>query len=438
VLHSSDTIFAVSSGAVRAGVAVIRVSGAQTTHIVQVLAGTVPPPRLATLRILRDPNTQDTLDHALVLFFKTPHSFTGEDVAEFHVHGSLAVQSALLDVLGRFQDTRPAEAGEFTRRALLNGKLDLTQVEALGDLLDAETPAQHRQALFHYQGGLTHTVMAWREDLIHLSAQIEASIDFSDEGDVPLDVWQRAQAKVQHVCSEITQALASDYGERVREGYRVVLAGHPNAGKSTLLNTLAKRDVALVSDIPGTTRDSLEVRVQVAGLPITLTDTAGLRDTTDPIESLGIARTKEHMQYGDCVIWLHDAREPFRASDIPADAMLVFSKTDDVPYVRLPNRAFACSAKTGEGIQALLVALAERLQGNAPKHEPLITRARHRAALQEVARALERVVAQPDLEFIELVAEDLRLALRGLARVTGHIDIEHVLDALFSSFCIGK
>jgi tRNA modification GTPase len=439
-LPSDDTIFAPASGFGRAAVAVIRVSGSRTREILQRLTTTLPPPRRLSLKSLRG-SDGEPLDEALVAWMPGPHSFTGEDQAELHVHGGTAVRQAVLGALARIEGCRPAEPGEFTRRAFLNGRMDLSQVEGLADLVDAETEAQRRQALRQLEGHLGDMVEGWRERLIEALALLEAALDFSDEGDVvgPLEV--EAAALVAIVRVQIEECLArGSRGERVRDGFTVVIAGPPNVGKSTLLNAIARREVAIVSDIPGTTRDAIEVRCDLDGLPVTFVDTAGLRDTTDVLEQAGMSRTRAHAARADAVLML-------RAPDLAAeDETPIELDLGAVPVLRVSTKGdlgpatgpvdAAVSAITGEGMAELLARISEIAEAALGHGDAILTRERHREALERTASALVRAEAV-DGE-TELAAEDVRLALRALGQITGRVDVEDVLDRLFATFCIGK
>ena len=430
-------IFAPASGAGRAAVAIVRVSGAGTRGVVAALCGGfVPEPRRASLRRLRDPNSGEDIDQALVLWFPGPHSFTGEDMAELHCHGGRSVMAALLRVLGAMRDCRPAGPGEFTRRALLNGRMSLDEVEGLADLIDAETDAQRRQALRSLEGETGKAVRRWRADLVQAMAFMEAAIDFSDESDVSEQVISDSLKLTQSIRSQIESELAKPQrGERLREGYRIVLAGPPNAGKSTLLNALARREAAIVSPIPGTTRDVIEVHLDLAGLPVILIDTAGLRESQDVIEQEGIRRTLSSIDEADLVLWLRPPGGPM-PEGINAPLLVVGTKAD-------LGGGQACdlslSAMKGEGLDALLELVSEKAASALGTGEgQIITRARHREALIETCACLDRALAGDPYGATELVAEDLRLAARSLGRITGEVDIEEVLDRLFMGFCIGK
>jgi tRNA modification GTPase len=442
-----ETIFALSSGRGRAGVAVVRLSGPGAKLAVETLAGRLPSPRQAAFRRLTSAEG-DLIDEALVLWFPGPRSETGEDMAEFQVHGSRAVLSALFRALGSLADFRMAEPGEFVRRAFLNGKVDLTQVEGIADLVDAETDAQRRQALRQVTGGLAGLYDRWRQQLTVAMALVEGAIDFSDEADVTADVLSEADEAVGQLTCEVRRHLAGAHrGEVVRDGFRVVLAGPPNVGKSSLLNALARRDVAIVSDEAGTTRDVLEVRLDLGGVPVVLTDTAGLRDAAGKVEQEGIRRTLARAEDADLVLWVVDALAPvpdpagaLRSGQAPI--LVVANKCDAVP----PTLAFPAdlqlSAKTGDGLDALTAELARRASdaaGDQAAGDLVPTSERQRLILQAALHHLEAFGrGRSDDRPIELLAEDLRLAGHQLGRLTGRIDAEDVLGAVFARFCIGK
>lgn len=431
----TTTIVALSSGAGRAGVALVRVSGPAVRFVLETISGSVPAPRSAQLRALRD-SAGETIDRGLVLFFPGPSSFTGEDVAEFHIHGSRAVVARLLDVLTMLPGLRLAEAGEFTRRAFEAGKLDLAAVEGLADLIDSETEWQRRQALRQMEGALGDVSAGWRRRLVEAMALLAADLDFSDEGDVGGALLEQACAAASEILLALRQALGSfDRGERVREGFVVVLAGPPNAGKSSLLNALARREVAIVSPVAGTTRDAIEVRLDLDGMPVTLVDTAGLRESLDAIEAEGVRRALALAERADLVVKI-------RAIDSDPDQFLVedhylsIATKADLGHQPLPGE-LAVSAKTGAGLPELLQIVAARLAGG-PQGEPaLLTRHRHRRSVMDAIAALERATAPGQTE-TELVAEDLRQAVLALERLIGRIGVEDVLDQLFAGFCIGK
>jgi tRNA modification GTPase len=437
-----ETIFALSSGRVPAAIAVVRISGPRARFGLETLAGKIPEPRRAKYATFRDPDSRETIDDGLALWFPAPASETGEDIAELHLHGGRAILAAVFRVLGRIDGYRPAEAGEFTRRALLNGKLDLAAVEGLGDLIAAETEAQRRQALAQFRGALSAKVEAWRARLIEALALVEAAIDFSDEDDVRGNLPQSVQKIAGELVAEIRPVLAdAGRGERLREGFTVAIAGAPNVGKSTLLNRLAEREVAIVSPVPGTTRDAIEVALDLKGVPVVLVDTAGMRETSDPIEVEGVRRARARTAAADLVLWLvDDSPIGERPENISSQAWLVRTKADLIDSATqrsLRNQGFiVVSAKTGLGVDELIAKLsveAERLGG-----EPaLVTHARQRHALAEAVKHLEAVLPAPSPPE-EFVAEELRLAARALGRVTGRVDIEEVLGEIFKNFCIGK
>ncbi len=437
-MRRDDTIFALASGAGRAGVALVRVSGPAAKFCLSALTGKPnPAPRRAVLRHLKRADGR-ALDSALVLLFSGPASLTGEDVVEFQIHGGRAVIDALSEELGAIPGVRPAEAGEFTRRAVLNGKLDLTQAEAIADLVAADTAAQHAQALRQYDGALGALYDEWRRDLTAALAWAEAAIDFSDE-ELPEHVMTDARSLAARVCAAMTKHLDdARRGEIVREGLQVAVVGPPNAGKSSLVNALAGRDVAIVSETAGTTRDVIEVRLNLSGYAVILADTAGLRAANDHIEAEGVRRAVSRAEVADLVLLLKDGTRP----DLPLNTtenminnLVVWNKAD-LPWPR-PQEGLKLSLKTGEGlddvVEAIAAAARDRLEGSA--EAPALTRARHRHAVVEAVAALTRAASA---EEIELFAEDLRLAVRSVGRLTGKVDVEDLLDMIFRDFCIGK
>lgn len=429
----ADTIFALSTASGRSGVAIIRVSGPDAGGALERLSGEAKPAvRLAALRRFRDASGE--IDRGLVLWFEGPASFTGEDSAEFHVHGGRAIVEAMLSALAAIPGLRPAEPGEFTRRAVENGKLDLTRAEALADLIDAETEGQRRQALRQYEGVLYELYESWRTRLIAAVAWAEAAIDFADE-EIPEDTFGKARTAIGEIAEEIQGHLDDRHrGELVRDGLNLTVIGNPNAGKSSLVNALAKRDAAIVSEVAGTTRDVIEVRLNLGGYLVTLADTAGLRETSDAIESEGVRRALARAEAADLVILLQDGTAAKGAAFEGAD-LVVWNKAD-LPWPE-PHEGLKLSLKTGEGLDALLAALtakvAQKLE--APAEAPPVTRARHRHALEEAAVALVRAGAATEPE---LMAEDARLAMRAIGRITGKVDVEDLLDVIFRDFCIGK
>jgi len=444
-----DTIFALSSGPPPAGVAVIRLSGPGARFGLETLIDSIPEPRNATLRLIKSEDGQ-ILDQGLVLFFPAPASFTGEDVAELHVHGGRAVIAAVLRVLGRLDGFRPAEAGEFTRRAFLNRRMDLTQVEGLADLVAAETEAQRRQALRQVEGGLRHLYEAWRRRLVRARAMLEAELDFAEEEDLPASVASEAWREIAILEAEITAHLDDQgRGERLRDGAEIVILGAPNAGKSSLLNALARRDIAIVTAEPGTTRDLIELRLDLDGFPVTLVDTAGLRETTGMVESEGIRRARARADAADLILFLSDVSQ----RDTDSEPVLTGGPPGGPPVWRIGSKrdlidsgeeqsALAgrfdalISVRTGEGVPALLDRLADFARDRLdPGESPLLTRERHRATLMACLAALAGAKAATEAE---LTAEELRRASDTLSRITGRIDVEDLLDVIFREFCIGK
>ena len=466
------TIFALSTAPGRAGIAVVRLSGKAAHAALHALCcGKVPKPRAASLRELRDPDSGRLLDRGLVLWFPGPASFTGEDMAELHVHGGRAVIAGVLAAL-RQLGLRLAEPGEFTKRAFENGKLDLTEAEGLADLINAETAAQRSQALAQSAGALRERYEAWRASLLRAMAYVEASLDFSDEADIAEGAFNAALPEVRSLSAELDRALADGRrGEIVREGIQVAIVGAPNAGKSSLLNALAGREAAIVFDEPGTTRDIIEVTLDLDGFPFVLRDTAGLRETASPVEREGIRRSLSAAANADIVIAMIDASTPhpvplplgegtalhanpsIQASPLPwgegqgegrfaeSKALIpVLNKIDLVPSRKADDGAIAISAKTGEGLEALQAALVAFARDNYSGAEtPLVTRARHRQEIERARAALAAFLACAEAgDHAELAAEHLREAADALGRLTGRIGVEDVLGQIFSEFCIGK
>jgi len=485
-----ETIFALSSGRPPAAIAVVRISGPRAGNALKTLTGKITPPRKATLAQIRG-RDGEAVDQALVLWFPAPHSETGEDVAELQLHGGRAVIASVFTALSQIAGLRPAEAGEFSRRAFENGKLDLTAVEGLADLVMAETEGQRRLALRQMTGALGNLAENWRTQLIQALALVEARIDFSDEADVPQDLVAPALQITRALEGEIGAALADDgRGERLREGLVVAIAGPPNAGKSTLLNRIAKREAAIVSPYAGTTRDVIEVHLDLGGLPVTLLDTAGIHETDDPVELEGVRRARERASAADLVLWVVDARDnPNGLSTAPSclagkasAGSLVWvlrNKIDLVqadrlrsenkcqsngsnesnsqftePLINKVNRQlsytnefkfyanelkFNVSAASGEGVDEVLAQLMKRAQNFlAGAESALVTRERHRHALKDVLAALRRALALETARDEDLLAEELRVAARALGRLTGRVDVEDILDVIFRDFCIGK
>ena len=445
----TDTIFALATAAGRAAVAVVRVSGPATLAVVEALAGKAPRPRLAALRTLRHDDV--ALDEALVLRFEGPASYTGEDSAEFHVHGGRAVVESLLAALSKL-GLRLAEPGEFTRRAFENGKLDLAQAEGVADLIDAETEGQRRQALGQVGGALSQRYDRWRDLLLHALAMLEAAVDFPDE-DLPEEVAERARPALRMLSDELDAALADvTRGRRVRDGFRIALVGAPNAGKSTLLNGLVERDAAIVTDMPGTTRDVIEVPVVLAGYKVVLADTAGLRETTDVIEAEGVRRARSWAEDADLRLWVvdgfHVKHLVERGEIVREGDWIVLNKTDIAEAAALDKaeqrwqaaglNVIRVSARSPLAVGGLREALARHVADALSGAEfPAATRLRHAERLSEARGYLVRALSEVGLA-VELAAEDVRLAARALEKITGRVDPEDVLGRVFSTFCVGK
>ena len=438
------TIFALSSAAGRAAIAVVRVSGPRASESIRALCGREPPkPRFAGLR--RIASEGERVDDALVLWFPAPATETGEDMAEFHLHGGRAVTAAALQALASVPGLRPAGPGEFTRQAFENGKLDLTQAEAIADLVEAETAAQRRQALRQLDGAFGRQCEAWRGELLAALARAEAMIDFPDE-DLPTGIIERVRHQILGLQKEITLLLDNRRGESLREGFSIAILGAPNAGKSSLLNFLSRREAAIVSAQAGTTRDVIEVHLDLAGYPVILADTAGLRDSDDEIEAEGVRRARARAAAADLKLVLFDgaawpAIDGESAALLDKNAIALVSKADiarDLPGKPMiaGRPARAVSVVTEAETEGLLKDIEARVVGGLASGEaPALTRARHRLALEDCATTLARAAAAA---LPELLTEDLRLAARALGRITGRVDVEEVLDAIFREFCIGK
>ena len=451
----TDTIYALSSGPVPAAIAVIRISGPKARAALQALTGKVPEPRRAAFGTIRDPQSGDAIDQALLLFFEGPNSETGEDVAELQLHGGRAVIAGVFEALSRMRDLRPAEAGEFTRRAFEHGKLGLTQIEGLADLIYADTEVQRRQAMRQLQGLLGNRAESWRKRLIDALALVEAGIDFSDEADVAADVTVRGLHAAQMLQQEIAAILADGRrGERLREGLVVAIAGPPNAGKSTLLNRIARREVAIVSPHAGTTRDVIEVHLDLGGYPVTLLDTAGIRETEDPVEREGVVRAKARAEAADLVLWLTEDVDANPASGSQASSTselwTIRTKIDvasgqsadqEVPVHDRSGESgfYELSAVSGEGVGRLLTDLTEYARQALESREPaLVTRERQRRLLETAEYALNRAISEGKAGREDTFAEELRSAAQALGRLTGRVDVEDILDVIFRDFCIGK
>lgn len=433
----SQIIFALSSASGKAGVAVIRLSGENCDAVVRPMIGRMPAPGSFRLATIKHPTSGEVLDRGICLFFKQPHSFTGEDVIELHVHGSKAVVQDIFSAL-RLLGCRLADAGEFTRRAFAHGKMDLTAVEGLADLLAAETSVQRQQALANAGGALGEKVLLWREKLVTALAHLEAYIDFPDEG-LDTSIVQEVQNNLGEVMREMSTALADRRAERLRDGLRVVIIGAPNVGKSSLLNALAQRDVVIVSDIAGTTRDAIELPLDIGGYPVILTDTAGIHEAINPIEQEGIRRSQEKAREAELLLMLRDGNSDYIAPPLTAaEKIYVVNKSDLLPAgsAQITSSEVFISAKTGGGLDALLEIIYNKinqLYGNRQVGVPF--RERQRDIIASALEKLKRFSLDKDLE---LQAEDLRGAVFDIGRLTGRVDTEDLLDIIFSDFCIGK
>lgn len=432
-----NTIYALSSGKPPSGVAVFRVSGPQSRFVLETISGLVPSPRMATLRKLRFPDSSEIVDTGLCFWFPGPESFTGEDSAEFHLHGGPAVVQAMLKALSDIDGLRLAEAGEFSRRAFENGKLDLTEVEGLADLIVAETEMQRRQAVAQAGGVMREQLENWRERIVRMRAMVEASFDFAEEEDIPGGVEDGVWAQAAELAREIKAALDNGrHGEIVRDGFQIVLLGSPNAGKSSLLNALARRDVAIVTSEAGTTRDLIEVHLDIDGYAVTIVDTAGMRETEGQVENEGIRRAKERAGLADLVLWLWPAAEeelPAEAEPYLKDGLLLRSKDDEGVF-----GDDGVSVVRENGMEALLEAIRSRLDKHANHGEfALITRGRHRSLLQDCTKSLDEASSDHTLA-IEIRSEKLRESGDLIGRLTGRIETDHLLDVIFKEFCVGK
>ena len=410
-------------------------------RVAERLAGRLPPPRRATLAALEDRDSGSLIDRALLIYFPAPDSFTGEDCLEIQHHGSVAVARLLADILGAMPELRPAEPGEFTRRAFLHGKLDLTQAEGLADLVEASTAAQARVALRQMAGAQGQLYAGWREDVLQALAMLEAEIDFAADEEVPEALWQALAPQLAETAAAIGRHLDDGHkGERLRCGLSIAVIGAPNVGKSSLVNALSRRDVAIVTAIPGTTRDVIEVAMDLDGLPVTLLDTAGLRDSDDPIELEGIARARARATAADFRLRVVDDPRTSTARTLEAGpTLIVLNKADLWPQVALPEGLLAVSAATGTGLDELLGRLAREARALLPGEDAvLVTRARHRSALAEAEAALRRAMSLGGEADLGLLAEEIRLAARAIGRVTGAFGVEDILDRVFATFCIGK
>lgn len=450
--YFNETIYALASASGRAGVSVLRISGPKAQSVIETMAGRQITPRKASLCLLRHPDTAEPIDRVLLLWFPAPKSFTGEDVVEIHAHGSRAVVSQLLTVLAGFDDFRLAEPGEFARRAFENAKLDLTAVEGLADLINAETEGQRRQALRQSEGELGKLYESWRAEILSASALMEALIDFSDEEDISETLGDQSRAIVSKLHQSIADHLETSgrRGEQIRDGFRLVIAGAPNVGKSSLLNVLAKRDAAIVTSEPGTTRDIIEVHMTIGDFPVLIIDTAGIRETEGLVEKEGIKRTIHQLSDADLIIWLLDPVEFVQdtsvllstiTKDFEGNVWRILSKADlRTNFTEKPPKGIdlVISAHSHEGISELIEKIETLLQADeAQQSSPLITRARHRQEVLKAQDALSLFMAGSMGE-PELRAEDLRQATVALGRLTGRIDAEELLGHIFGEFCIGK
>lgn len=425
------TIFALSTGGLPSAIAIIRLSGPESGPALESLIGRMPKARRASLALVHDPGNGEPIDRALTLWFPAPDTVTGEDMVEFHIHGSRAVAAKMLEILGALPGLRAAEAGEFTRRAFMAGKMDLSETEGLGDLLAAETESQRRYALAMAEGGLARRIAGWRETLLMAEARLEAVLNFADEDDVDESDERFALDIARIVHSEITAIQGAPPAERIRDGIRVVLAGPPNAGKSTLFNALIAREAAIVSPTPGTTRDVIEAPVVIGGLAFLFSDTAGLRESHDAIEDEGVERARSTSERADILLWLGDPREAPEGVTV----VVLHPRADEQGRGNKPaTAALSVSAATGEGMDALRGLLLERAEALLPRDDQLALNQRQRQALQETLAALESAAAGDWI----LLVENLRQARAALDRLSGHGGVEDMLDALFGRFCIGK
>jgi len=437
-----DTIIALSSGRLPAGVAVIRVSGSQTRFVLETIVGKITEPRVATYATFRT-STGAKIDSGVTLFFPGPRSFTGEDVVEFHIHGGKAAVAALLDTLTAFPRVRHAEAGEFTRRAFLNGKLSLTETEALADLISAETEAQRRLAILNADGAQSRLYAGWRQRLLHARAMIEAELDFADESDVPGSVAETVWADVRKLSEELHDHIDGYHrAEIIRDGFDVVIVGAPNAGKSSLLNVLAQREAAIVSDEPGTTRDLVELALDLNGVKVRLTDTAGIREGAGKVETIGIERARQRAEMADLVLLLTDVSSgnPLAPAVDSRNVLRIGTKSDLVAATPTADERFqlSVSSLTGRGIPELFNLLGNRaVEAVGNSGDILPSRLRHVELLRDATQHVEEAL-RGEKQGLELRADDLRLAAGRLGRITGAVDVEDLLDVIFSQFCIGK
>lgn len=442
MLDDKKTIFALATAPGKSGVAVIRISGENAFSCIKILTKLDPPqPRKAVLRDIINPHNNQIIDKSIIIIFPSPHSFTGENIVEFHIHGSRAVINMLMSILNEFNNFRLANPGEFAKRAFLNGKMDLTAAEGLSDLIEAETAIQQQQAIRQMQGNLSQLYDKWKKSLIHVLALLEAYIDFPDE-DIPDIILNEVQVEIDSISIEIKNHLNDkNKGEIIRKGIYVTIVGAPNVGKSTLLNYLAKKDVAIVSNIAGTTRDIIEVHLDLGGFPVTIADTAGIRDSEDPIEIEGIKRAKQRSQDADIKLVMIAADDVNSYNQeilslIDKNTITLVNKIDKNPnFIDLDN-SIKIAIKQNIGLDIFLDKLTNLITNKfSPSIDPIITRERHRYHLTKCLEHLSYFSMDIDLE---LACEDLRLAARSLGQIVGVIDVETILDEIFINFCIGK
>jgi tRNA modification GTPase len=423
---AADTIFALSSGRPPAAISIIRVSGPRAHEAAERLAGDLPEARTAAVRELRHLQTAELLDEALVLRFDGPASSTGEDIVEFQCHGGRAVVDALLSALASIEGLRLAEPGEFTRRAFENGRIDLTEAEGLADLIEAETESQRKAALLTAEGGLRKQVAKWQERILALSALAERAIDYDEEDEIVDTTLVRDSAAL---AAELREWLGHPRAEPLKDGVRVVVAGPPNAGKSSLINAIAGEERAIVTDIPGTTRDHIEVPLALGGVPVLLTDTAGLREAEDQVEAIGIERAGRLVEGADVLVWLGDP------ADAPAHSRLIHVHPKSDLHGEGPNGSVSVSSLTGEGLRPLLERIAAEARSVLPREGAVALNRRQATHIAEAASALHEAVSAIDPV---IAAESLRLARSAFDRLTGRAGVEDLLDALFGRFCLGK
>ena len=434
----AETIYALSSGIGRAGVAVIRVSGPSAACLPRLLAGVDLEPRRARVADIRSPDTGDLIDRGLLLSFPAPNSFTGEDVIELQIHGGRAVVSAILDVLSGCEGFRAAEPGEFTRRAFTNGKLDLTSAEGLADLISADTELQRRRAVRQMSGLLGERCKLWRSALVDSLALVEAYIDFPDEDEIPADIAGEMTQSLKELLASFSVALAGrESAEIIRDGAVVLISGPPNAGKSTLLNRIARRNVSIISEIPGTTRDLLEISIDIRGIPVTFVDSAGIREALDPVEAMGVNRARERAAEAHLVLWLSPADEPVLEHSLEAaNVQVVTTKLDKLD---MPTRCMGVSAMNGTGVDELLdfvYAFLEEKVGSV--ESTLLSSRRQFECLTVASGSVQQALAELSMNRLELVAEYLRWAARSLEELTGAVHVDDILDEVFARFCLGK